>query len=225
MTDRSVTPAGALAAAEMTRLQSEGGTATQRMAAARMDDEESPLESVEGLNGTQHATNTTPAAAAADGSCSSASMPTPARVTPWLTAQGEVHARDSQERRAEQRLRSIKRLELEAQLKELEHQEQNEQRVPELQDDSEPEDDALAVWEQLREARAAREAAERARAEQAPSWQGWQQQPTPWLPTHPPPSLGAGAPQHAGGHVHEVPHQGEGREVAQVHHQLLERSP
>ena len=48
MTDRGVTTAGALAAAEMTRPQSGGGTASQRMVAARMDDEESPLESVEG---------------------------------------------------------------------------------------------------------------------------------------------------------------------------------
>ena len=55
MTDRSVTPAGALAAAEMTRPQSEGGTATQRMAAARTDDEMSPFESNEGPGETQHA--------------------------------------------------------------------------------------------------------------------------------------------------------------------------
>ena len=128
MTDRSVTAASALAAAEMTRPQSEGGTATQRMAAARTDDEMSPFESNEGPSETQHASTTTPAAAAADGGRCSTSMPTPARATPWQTAQGEVHARDSQERRAGQRMRSIKRLELEAQLRELKRQERIEPR-------------------------------------------------------------------------------------------------
>ena len=217
MTDRSVTPASALAAAEMTRLQPEGGTATQRMAAARTDDEVSPFESNEGPGEqTQHASTTTAAAAAAaSGSCS-ASMPMPAHASPWLTAQGEAQAREARERLAEQRQRTIKKLELEAQLRELEQQERREQRAPEL--DGELGDHEHDVWQQLSEARAAREAAERERAERAASWH---QHHTPLLPSPLPPNLGGGASpqdmQHALQSVMEL------LEQQQLKQQRLER--
>ena len=74
MSDQGATAPGALAAAEWPQLQSGGGTASQRMAAAHTDDGRSPFESIEGPEEAQHATITSTSAAAAAGSRGGAGM-------------------------------------------------------------------------------------------------------------------------------------------------------